>query len=173
MYVLGDSPAVIKALARYPSLRGHVAYQRDEDVVGVTFRPAQCDGDGCVDAGRESTTRHSNTTHHEGDSQQKDSLDSSDSDGGNRAWMRAVVDMYVASLADADVQLPGSSFMNAGANRLSVTNDRRNSLGFGGEVVMDQAVTPIGETEERSAGFQKNYENYVLLSASHCEFDDE
>ena len=127
---------------------------------------------GYVDAGRDST-HHSNTTHHEGDSQQKDSLDSLDSDGGNRAWMRAVVDMYVASLADADVQLPGSSFMNAGDNRLSVTNERKNSLGFGGEVVMDQAVTPIGETEERSAGFQKNYENYVLLSASHCEFDDE
>ena len=155
MYVLGDSPAVIKALARYPSLRGHVAYQRDEDVVGVTFRPAQCDGDGCVDAGRESTTRHSNTTHHEGDSQRKDPLDSSDSDGGNRAWMRAVVDMYVASLADADVQLPGSSFMNAGANRLSVTNDRRNSLGFGGEVVMDQAVTPIGETENGRRGSRR------------------
>jgi hypothetical protein len=173
VYVLGDSPAVIKALARYPSLRGHVAYQRDEDVVGVTFRSAQCDGDGCVDAGRDSTTRHSNTTPHEGDSRKDSPADSPDSDGGNRAWMRAVVDMYVASLADADVQLPGSSFMNAGANRLSVTNDRRNSLGFGGEVVMDQAVTPIGETEERSAGFQKNYENYVLLSASHCEFDDE
>ena len=87
--------------------------------------------------------------------------------------MRAVVDMYVASLADADVQLPGSSFMSSGALGLSVTNVRANALGFGGEVVMDQTVTPIGETKERSAGFHDNYENYVLLSASHCEFDDE
>ena len=96
-----------------------------------------------------------------------------DEEEGNRAWMRAVVDMYVASLADADVQLPGSSFMSAGALGLSVTNVRPNALGFGGEVVMDQMVTPIGETKERSAGFHENYENYVLLSASHCEFDDE
>ena len=63
--------------------------------------------------------------------------------------------------------------MSAGALGLSVTNVRPNALGFGGEVVMDQMVTPIGETKERSAGFHENYENYVLLSASHCEFDDE
>jgi hypothetical protein len=29
--------------------------------------------------------------------------------GHNRGWMRAVVDMYMASLADGDVQLPGEA----------------------------------------------------------------
>lgn len=166
VFVLGDSPAVVKALARIPSLKGRVAYQRDEDVVGVTFRPAQCDGAGCVGAG------HSLDEDRVGEDRVGEEEEGEEEEG-NRAWMRAVVDMYVASLADADVQLPGSSFMSAGALGLSVTNVRANALGFGGEVVMDQTVTPIGETEERSAGFHENYENYVLLSASHCEFDDE
>ncbi|ACO62364.1 predicted protein [Micromonas commoda] len=165
VFVLGDSPAVIKALARIPSLKGRVAYQRDEDVVGVTFRPAQCDGAGCVGAG------HSLDEDRVGEDKEEE--EEEEEEEGNRAWMRAVVDMYVASLADADVQLPGSSFMSSGALGLSVTNVRANALGFGGEVVMDQTVTPIGETKERSAGFHENYENYVLLSASHCEFDDE
>ena len=167
VFVLGDSPAVIKALARIPSLRGRVAYQRDEDVVGVTFRPAQCDGAGCVGAG------HSLDEDRVGEDKEEEEKEEEEEEEGNRAWMRAVVDMYVASLADADVQLPGSSFMSSGALGLSVTNVRANALGFGGEVVMDQTVTPIGETKERSAGFHDNYENYVLLSASHCEFDDE
>ena len=167
VFVLGDSPAVVKALARMPSLKGRVAYQRDEDVVGVTFRPAQCDGAGCVGAG------HSLDGGAAGEDKVGEDKEDDDEEEGNRAWMRAVVDMYVASLADADVQLPGSSFMSAGALGLSVTNVRPNALGFGGEVVMDQMVTPIGETKERSAGFHENYENYVLLSASHCEFDDE
>lgn len=172
VFVLGDSPAVIKALARIPSLKGRVAYQRDEDVVGVTFRPAQCDGAGCVGAGH-SLDGGAAGEDKVGEDNFGEDEEVDEEEEGNRAWMRAVVDMYVASLADADVQLPGSSFMSAGALGLSVTNVRPNALGFGGEVVMDQTVTPIGETKERSAGFHENYENYVLLSASHCEFDDE
>ena len=103
-----------------------------------------------------------------------DDDDDDDQKGGvghNRGWMRAVVDMYVASLADGDVQLPGSSFMNGAAGALSITNRAQNALRFGGEVVLDQMVTPRGQTRERSAGYQKKPENYVLLSASHCKFE--
>lgn len=61
--------------------------------------------------------------------------------------------------------------MKGAAAALSITNRAHNALRFGGEVVLDQMVTPEGETEERSVGYEKKPENYVLLSASHCKFE--
>ena len=249
LYVLGDSPAVVKALSHDARLAGHVVHQADEDVVGVTMSQVVCNeeqvctgaaasqgvggeedggefeydapdvgpqradvtlipsrsrslsrrggrsrgskggggrrggadgnGNGGDRSGSEKTTTTTTAAAaaaaDEDDEHEHDDDDDDDQKGGvghNRGWMRAVVDMYMASLADGDVQLPGSSFMKSAAASLSITNRASNALRFGGEVVLDQMVTPEGETKERPAGFDKKPENYVLLSASHCKFEN-
>jgi hypothetical protein len=63
--------------------------------------------------------------------------------------------------------------MKSAATSLSITNGANNAMRFSGEVVLDQMVTPAGQTGERSAGYHERPENYVLLSASHCKFDED
>jgi hypothetical protein len=211
LYILGDSPAMIKALSHDAQLSGRVMYQSDEDVIGVTMSQVVCneeqvctgalagmeeeDDDGShllasrADAlipqprgaklgrrgGRRGGRGHVDDRVAEEEGAKKKEAEEDDGQKGglghNRGWMRAVVDMYMASLADGDVQLPGSSFMKGAASALSITNRANNALRFGGEVVLDQMVTPEGETTERSVGYEQKPENYVLLSASHCKFE--
>lgn len=116
IYVLGDSPAIVKAMSYEPRLyqAGHVLHEADANIVGhveTTVQPSET-GDGGEDRGAVAVARNS-----------------------NNGWMRAVVDLYVASLADGFVQMPGSSFMGSGAGLLSVTNRVPNALGFSGEVI--------------------------------------
>ena len=113
LYILGDSPAMIKAFAHDPRLAGHVVHQSDEDVVGVTMSQVICNEQqvctGVVDVPKD---EEANVWEHTtGKLQSKASaamnergyttgkqLEEEDQKGGlgyNRGWMRAVVDMYM------------------------------------------------------------------------------
>ena len=76
--------------------------------------------------------------------------------------------MFVASLADGAVNLPGSSFLKGGAQILSLTLRSPDALGFAGEVVLDQVVRRANETAPRRAGFDEDPRNFVMLAMPHC-----
>ena len=91
-------------------------------------------------------------------------------------WLRSVVDAYVAALCETTVQLPGSSFANSAVGQLRAPRrEGRQDTAFAwnGETIIranvDVRNKDTGEIEKQTTGYQYNLENFVVLSALHCD----
>ena len=167
VYVLGDAPGFIDALMRDDALAGRVASQPGSRVVGVTMeRETKVHRDEPRVPGSTPDGVHRAAAEEEEDAAA--AAAAADASASNLAWRRAATDMFVASLADGAVNLPGSSFLKGGAQILSLTLRSPDALGFAGEVVLDQVVRRANETAPRRAGFDEDPRNFVMLAMPHC-----
>ena len=155
VFLLGDTPAFLKFIPKMGEIGKRFVHQKNPDtighteIIGVAMVDKDCSGVTCL--ARKSADKHV-------------------------TWLRSVVDAYVAALCETTVQLPGSSFANSAVGQLRAPRrEGRQDTAFAwnGETIIranvDVRNKDTGEIEKQTTGYQYNLENFVVLSALHCD----
>jgi len=154
VFLFGDTPAFLKFIPKMQGIGKRFVHQKNPDIIGhteitgVKIVDKDCSGATCVP--REYAEKH-------------------------LGWLRTVVDAYIAALCETTVQLPGSSFANSAVGALRAPEKGRKDTAFAwnGETIIranvDVRNEDTGEIEKRSTGFKDKLENFLVLSALHCE----